>query len=164
MTVRLIVVAMLLTAMPFSEAQRSLRSSNSEAVDPLVLQHAFAISTSQRNRVIADSLAFQSVIPLGPHDILKRYEEDMTLVTNRLSAEMGNISQAVVAGQITREQAEYAIQESYDFALMQHEVLTALHDSLEHDVYKEAIHSPGVSSQSNSIVVQPPLAPQVQAQ
>ncbi len=163
MTVRLFVLAMLLTVMPFSvEAQRSPRPSNSKAVDPLVLQHAFAISTSQRDRVIADSLAFQSVIPLGPQDILKRYEEDMTLIINRLSFEMGNISQAVVAGQITREQAEYAIQQSYDVAVMQHEVLTALHDSLEHDVYQQATQRPDVSSQSNSILVQPPLTPQVQ--
>jgi hypothetical protein len=154
---------MLLTVMPFSvEAQRSRCPPNNAAVDPLVLQHVFAIGTSQRNTVIADSLAFRPVIPLGPQDILKRYEDDMSLVTNRFSAEMGNISQAVVAGQITREQAEYAIQQSYDFALIQHEVLTALHDSLEHDVDQQAIQGRDASSQSDSIVVQPPLTPQLQ--
>jgi hypothetical protein len=42
--------------------------------------------------------------------------------------------QAQKANQITREQAEYLLQQIYQTALMQYQVLSALHDVLKRDI------------------------------
>jgi len=84
--------------------------------------------------VIAHLLAFQPAIPMGPVDVLKAYEDGMTLIAQRLSDELMSISLASRANQITRDEAEHLILDRYQVAMMQHAVLSALHDSLEHDI------------------------------
>jgi hypothetical protein len=89
----------------------------------------------------------------------------MTLIAQRLSADLISISQANRANQITREEAEYSIQDRYQVAMMQHDVLNALHDSLEHDLAQAAKQTPGRVSQSDiAVVVQPPSSGQVLTQ
>ena len=101
----------------------------------------------------------QPPIPLGPVDVLRAYEEGMTLIAQRLSAELSSISQANRANQITRDEADYLIQDRYQVAMMQREVLSALHDSLQHDL-AEAEKRPDRDSPSDTavVVVKLPLA------
>jgi len=102
---------------------------------------------------VAEVVAITPEIPLGPLDVLKAYEQDMTLVAQKMSAEVASISQAQEANQITREQAEYLIQEKYEVAMMQFQILSALHDALGHDVAQSAAHAKRLRSESDTAVV-----------
>jgi hypothetical protein len=162
---RLIVAAIcLLIVMPrvaVAQVPRATRASAATA--PPLPQHVVA-NASQPDEVIARLFAFQPDIPLGPVDVLKEYEDGMTLIAQRLSAELISISQANRANQITRVEAEYLIEDRYRVAMMQHEVLSAMHDSLQHDL-AQAAKSPGRGSRSDTAVVaQPPLSGQVRTQ
>ncbi len=109
-------------------------------VEPPPVEKILA-TTAQENAVLAELVAIKPEVPLGPLDVLREYERGMTFIAQSLSAEIANISQAQEANQITREQAEYQIQERYQTAMMQHQVLGALHDVLEHDVAQAASKS-----------------------
>ena len=129
----------------------------------ILLSYAFA-NASQADEIIARLSTFQPAIPLGPVEVLKGYEESMTLIAQRLSAELTSISQANRANEITREEAEYLIQDRYQIAIMQREVLGALHDSLQHDLVEAARHPGDVGQSDTPVVVQPPLAAQHRTQ
>jgi len=93
---------------------------------------------------------------------LKEYENEMTVIAQRMSAEMANISQAQQANQITREQAEYLIQERYQVAMMQFQTLSALHDALGRDLAQTsaaAKHSNTTAEPDAAVVVEPPFPP-----
>lgn len=88
----------------------------------------------QSNTVPSDLIAFKPEMPLGPQDVLKSYEIAMSLVADKTSNDLAVIVQAQQANQITREQAEYSLQQRYQIAMMQYQVLSALHDVLKHDI------------------------------
>ena len=165
MKCRLIVVAIcLLVVMPgIDVAQTSRTSRASAAAEPPAFPLYFFANTNQPDGVIARLFVFQPPIPLGPVDVLKGYQVGMTSIAERLSADLINISQAHRANQITRDEAEYLIQARYQVAMMQHEVLSALHDSLQYDLDQVA-KRPGSVTQSDTAVVQPALQGQVRTQ
>jgi len=145
---------LLLTVTPcFAQTIRASRASSRQEPPPVPLQ-ALA-NTSQPDGVIASLLAFQPAIPLGPVDVLKAYEDGKTLIAQRLADELITIAQASLANQITRDAAEYLIQDRYQVAMMQREVLSALHDSLEHDV-AEAAKRAGRTNHPDAVVVVEP--------
>ena len=88
----------------------------------------------QSNPVLSDVIALKPEMPLGPQDVLKSYEIAMSMVADRTSADLSVIVQAQQANQITRQQAEYLLQQSYQMAMMRYQVLSALHDVLKHDI------------------------------
>ncbi len=117
---------------------------------------------SEPNWELASAVATKPEIPLGPLDALKEYENEMTVIAQRMSAEMANISQAQQANQITREQAEYLIQERYQVAMMQFQTLSALHDALGRDVAQAAAVAkpPDTTVEPDAaVVVEPPFSP-----
>jgi hypothetical protein len=73
-------------------------------------------------------------MPLGPRDILKSYEIAMSLVVEKTAADFSVIVQTQQANQISREQAEYFLLQSYQMAMMQYQALSAFHDVLNHDI------------------------------
>jgi len=155
---RLIVVAVcLLALMPRVAVAQTPRATRAGAAaePPALPLHGFA-NTSQPDEAISRVLAFQPAQPLGPADVLKGYEVGMTLIAQRLTADLISISQANRANQITREEAEYLIQDRYQVAMMQHDVLSALHDSLEHDLAQTATPTGRASQSDHVVVVQPP--------
>jgi len=164
---RLIVVAAFaLTIMPHvAVAQKTLVTrAIALAEPPVVPAHAFA-KASQSDRVIAGLFTFQPAIPLGPADVLKGYEDEMNFIAQSLSAELIRIAQANQINQIARAEAEYLIQQRYQVAMMQHEVLAALHDSVQHDLDQEAKRLRNSASQSDTtVVVQPALPRQIRTQ
>jgi hypothetical protein len=141
MTSRLIVVAFCtLVFVPrviVGQTPRVPRANAAAESAPILPPQAFA-NTSQTDEVIERLMAFQPVIPLGPGDVLKSYENAMAMIAERLSDELTSILQAHRANQITRDQAEYLIQNRYQVAMMQHDVLSALHDGLEEDIARAA--------------------------
>jgi hypothetical protein len=130
------------------------------------MEKVLANVATQPNGALATVVAAKPEIPLGPLDVLKGYENEMTLVAQRMSAEVASISQAVQGNQITREQAEYLIQERYQVAMMQHQVLSALHDSLDHDVAQAAAAAkrPSTPDSDTAVVVEPPFSRPIRTQ
>ena len=159
MNSRLIVVVLcLLVVMSHVAAAQTLRASRASATGKSpFLPHAVT-TTSQSDEVIARLFASQPAIPLGPVDVLRAYEDGMTLIAQRLSAELTSISQANRANRITRDEADYLIQDRYQVAMMQREVLSALHDSLQHDLAQAAKRPDRASQSDTDVVVQLPLA------
>ena len=92
----------------------------------------------QPTPVPSDLIALKPEIPLGPQDVLKSYEIGMSMVADKTSADFSVIVQAQQANQITREKAEYLVQQTYQVAMMQYQVLSALHDVLKHDIDEAA--------------------------
>jgi LTXXQ motif family protein len=89
--------------------------------------------------VLAELLAVPSAILRGPRDVLGDYEADMTGISTRLSMELESIWHAVKSGELTREQGENISSERYQVAMMQFQVLSALHAMLEQDIAKTSI-------------------------
>ena len=90
------------------------------------------------NSVLPNLIALKPQMPLGPQDLLKSYEIAMSMLTDKTSADFSVIVQAQKTNQITREQAEYLLQQSYQMAVMQYQVLSALHEVLKHDIDEAA--------------------------
>jgi len=151
------VVGCLLVVMSHVATAQTLRASRASATEePPVLPAG--PTASQSAEIIATLFESSPAIPLGPVDVLRAYEVGMSLIAQRLSAELSSISQANRANQITRDQAEYLIQDRYQVAMMQREVLSALHDSLQHDLAQAAKQPDRASQSGTAVVVQLPLA------
>src|SRR3954453_13001931 len=146
-----------------AQAPRTTRESAIEAPNALLILRAFS-NTSQPDGAIAHLLTFQPVIPMGPVDVLKAYEDGMTLVAQRLSDELIGISRANLANQITREEADHLILDRYQVAMMQHAVLSALHGSLEHEVARAAKRHDGVGQPDNQAFAEPQAPGQIRLQ
>jgi hypothetical protein len=132
----ILVSAFLLAASSFALGQRVTSSAN--RVEPPAPQQVLLKTNGQEDKTIADILAVTPDPPRGPQELLQEYRDQMTLISQALSAELAVISQAVHSGQIKRADAEYLIQQRYQLALMQYEVFTALHDNLEYEVVRTA--------------------------
>lgn len=127
--------ALLLGVMAGSSlAQMARRAAD---VEPPPLEKILANVKSPASAELSDLMIVKPQIPLGPTDVLKEYQQAMALVVQSMSADVGNISHAQEANQISRERAEYLIGERYQVAMMQYQVLSALHDMLEHDVTED---------------------------
>ena len=83
-------------------------------------------------------VAAQAQEPLGPNDILKRYEQGMEFISERTYAELANIAEAARRDQISSGQAEYLSRASFEFGIMQFQLLHTLHQVLEHNIANAA--------------------------
>jgi len=92
------------------------------------------LGSLQMKDAVADVIAQDAVIPRGPADVLKDYENQMMAVSRWLSGQLGEITQAVDSGELTREQGEYFSGERYETAIMQFQFLRTEHAILEHDI------------------------------
>ncbi len=166
MKVRSIVGAVLLLAVTVCSALAQMTRKNTD-VEPPPLEKIVANAKSPADAQVAELIAIKPELPLGPTDVLKEYELGMTLIAQAMSAETASIARAQEANQITREQAEYLIQERYQVAMMQYQVLSALHETLEHDVVQEANRAKrgrGVWAPDTAVVVPfPSSAPTAEA-
>jgi hypothetical protein len=116
----------------------------------------------QSNPVLSDLIALKAEIPLGPQDVLKSYEIAMSMVADKTSADFSVIVQVQQTNQITREQAEYLLKQRYQVAMMQYQVLSALHDVLKHDIDEAAQQSKRslkAASSDEVLVVPLPISP-----
>lgn len=166
MTSRFIVVAFCtLLFIPHDfvgQTPRVPRANGAVDTVPILPPQAFA-NRSQTDDVIERLLAFQPAIPLGPVDVLKSYENAMVMIAERLSAELTSISQAHRANQITSDRAEYLIQNRYQVAMMQYDVLSALHDGLEEDIVRAAKLPASGGEPDKGIIAQPASLMEVRA-
>ncbi len=131
----LFALAILGTVLHSAAAQAKNKTAQVDAPPPeLVLSG----TSMQSNEVLTDVVARTPEMPLGPQDILKAYEIAMSLVVEKTSADFSVIVQARQANQITGDQAEYLLLQSYQMAMMQYQVLSALRDVLKHDIDEAA--------------------------
>jgi len=137
-----LVAVFLLTVVPLAAMAQPLQDAKTDGMlEPPPLPSPVAATRLTNDEVILSLLAVQPEIPRGPGDVLRGYENAMTAIADRISAELANISQAVRLGHITRDQADYLTQETYQLAVMQYQVLSTLHDSLAHDMAQASIRS-----------------------
>jgi len=149
----LVAIAILGTVWHPAAAQPKKKTTE---VDAPPLERVLSGTSMQSNAVLSDVIARKSEMPLGPEDILISYEIAMSLVVDKTSAVFSVIVQAQQTNQITREQAEYFLQQSYQMAMMQYQVLSALHDVLKHDIdeaSQQGMHSLKTSSSDTVLVV-----------
>jgi len=128
---RQILIAILILA-PMWQAAAQPKKDQVEA--PALESVLVLTSGAQSNTVLSDVIAVKPEMPLGPQDVLKSYEIAMSQLADKTSIDFSGIVQAQQANQITREQAEYLLQQRYQIAMMQYQVLSALHDVLKHDI------------------------------
>ena len=133
MKTRQILITILILATVWHSAAAQPKKKNMQADAP-PLETILAGTSMQANSVVSDVLAIKPEMPLSPQDILKSYEIAMSLVADKTSADFSVIVQAQQTNQITRDQAEYLLLQSYQTAMMQYQVLSALHDVLKHDI------------------------------
>ena len=131
----LLTILILATVWQTAAAQPKRRNLPAKALLP---ESILAGTSMQSDAVLTDLIALKPEMPLGPQDVLKSYEIAMNLVADKTSADFSVIVQAQQANQITREQAEYLLQQKYQMAMMQYQVLSALHDVLKHDIDEAA--------------------------
>jgi len=131
----LVAIAILCTVWHPAAAQPKKKRTQ---VDAPPLERVLSGTSMRSNAVLSDVIARKPEMPLGPQDILKSYEIAMSLVVEKTSADFSVIVQTQQANQISREQAEYLLLQSYQVAMMQYQVLSALHDVLKHDIDEAA--------------------------
>ena len=133
MKTRQILIAVLILTTLWHKAAAQPKKENFQAEAPPP-ESILAGTSMQSNSVVSDLVALKPEMPLGPQDVLKSYEIAMSMVADKTSADFSLIVQAQQTNQITREQAEYLLLQSYQTAMMQYQVLSALHDVLKHDI------------------------------
>lgn len=160
MNVRSIMVLLVIigTIWQVAAAQPKKRKIEVNALAP---EGVLPTSDAQSSPVLSDLAAVIPKMPLGPQDVLKSYEIAMNLLSDKTSNDFLIIVQAQRANQITREQAEYLLQQRYETAMMQYQVLSALHDVLQHDIDEAAQRSSQSlkAASSDAILVVPFPAP-----
>ena len=127
----LMAIAILGTLLHTAAAQPKKKKIEVNAPPPETI---LAGTGAQSNPVLSDLVALKPEIPLGPQDVLKSYEIAMSMLAEKTSVDCFVIVQARQQNQITRTQAEYLLQQSYQTAMMQYQVLSALHDVLKRDI------------------------------
>ena len=128
---QILIAVVILATMCHSAAAQKKRKIRA-AVPPV--QGVLVGTNDQSNAVLSELVALQPQMPLGPQDVLKSYEIAMTMLADKTSNDFSFIVQAQERNQISREQAEYLLQERYQVAMMQYQVLSSLHDVLKHDI------------------------------
>jgi hypothetical protein len=165
MKVRSMVGGLLLLAVTAGTALAQRARQGTDVAPPL--EKILAYAKSADSAQLAELVEIKPALPLGPADVLKEYAQAMALIAQGMSADVVNISRAQDANQITREQAEFLIEERYQVAMMQYQVLSALHDTLEHDIGLEATRAKQVGAvrgpDTDVVVVLPSSAPSAQA-
>jgi hypothetical protein len=131
----LIAIVILGTVWHTAAAQPKKKNIQPDAPRP---ESILAGTSMQSKRVLSDLIAIKPEMPLSPEDVLKSYEIAMSMVADRTSADFSVVVQAQQTNQITRERAEYLLRQRYQIAMMQYQVLSALHDVLKHDIDEAA--------------------------
>ena len=136
---RSIIIAVFLAVMPLTAvAQSHCAVRNNSELDPPSVKLVLSGTRPNGDAIITQLLDVPVEIPLGPIDVLKGYESAMTAIADTTVTALNGISQAVLEGQITSEEAEYLTQERYEVSIMQYHVLSTLHAGLEHDIAQAA--------------------------
>lgn len=135
-------------------SQPAFTAVRSKLADDSPSPVTMARASADDAHVLEDLLAITPTVPLGPRDLLQGYESEMASIAERLSTELGVITNAVGTGQISREQGEYVSGERYRVAMMQFQLFSALHAILEADIARTpAARTDSTRSPAGEVVV-----------
>src|ERR1017187_5475904 len=136
---------------------RAFGKDDSDAPPP---QIKVAPTSAELPSALATMLTVDPATPRGPNDLLRDYETQMDAVSRRFSNELGAISQAVQYGRLSREQAEETTGERYQEAMMQFQLLSALHAMLEREIDRDeaAQHGMKASKPGDTVMVALPFS------
>jgi Spy/CpxP family protein refolding chaperone len=156
MRTTLALIFSLLSFVPSFQAQ-AFGKDDSDAPPP---QIKVAPTSAGLPSALATMLTASPATPRGPNDLLRDYEAQMEAVSRRFSNELGAISQAVQNGQLSREQAEETTGERYQVAMMQFQLLSALHAMLEREIDRDeaAQHGMKASQPGDTVMVAVPFS------
>jgi len=157
MKIRSLVAALLSLAVMAGTALAQTARKGAD-VEPPPPEEVLASAKLTNSAQLAELLAIKPELPLGPTDVLKEYEQGMALIAQGMSGDLVNISRAQEANQVTREEAEYLIDERYQVAMMQYQVLSALHDVLQRDVVQEVTRAKRARDTAVVVVLPPSTA------
>lgn len=154
---RQICIAILILASMCGAAAAQPRKTKSKVDAPSQERPPVLTNYAQSDSVLPGLIEAKPQMPLGPQDVLKSYEIGMSLIADKTSADFSVIVQAQQANQITREQAEYLLQQRYQVAMMQYQVLSSLHDVLKHDIdeVNQEAHGRFKAANSDTVLVVP---------
>lgn len=146
----------LLSFVPLFQAQAFGRD-DSDAPPP---QIKVAPGSADLPSALATVLTINPATPRGPNDLLRDYEAQMEAVSRRFSNELGAISQAVQHGQLSQERAEETTGERYQVAMMQFQLLSTLHATLQREIERDeaAQHGMKASQQGETVLVALPFS------
>ena len=116
-------MARLRTTMAFPAAAQTLQT--------LAVQKAVGSPADSRHAVV---LSNDTQSTLAPRDLLKTYEQDMGGIALATCQSLIQIASALRQGQISDDQAEYATHQAYAMGMMQFQMLSTLHDILDHKI------------------------------
>ena len=156
------VIVLIVTVASAWQIAAARSKKDTRQADPPPLERILAAQKTETEPDLSQLLASKPIMPLGPRDVLKSYEIAMALLSDKTSGDFAVIVQAHQTNQITREQAEYLLQQRYEVAMMQYQVLSALHDVLQHDIEEAAQQSKLLLKNARSdevLVVPPPNSP-----
>ncbi len=102
---------------------------------------------------LSNILAVTPQMPRGPLDVLNKYEQEMTAISDGFSQELAQIIEAVRLGQISASESDGLIWERYQIAMMQFQVFSALHSALQHDLDQTRPVPPPASEHGGAEVV-----------
>jgi Spy/CpxP family protein refolding chaperone len=86
----------------------------------------------------------------------------MASVSNTTCAELVQVAQAAREGQLSREQAEYFSVERYQVGMMKFQLLSTLHQILEHEIENQAAQEDQLHATDGAVIVGPlPASPDV---
>ena len=117
------------------------------------------VSVPSDTSTITAILAIEPQVPLGPRDVLRNYEQEMSFVSDRTCEELAQIAEAAREAQISREQAEYFSGERYRLGMMRFQLLSTLHRILDHELENQAEQEDQSHVADGAVVVASPGPP-----
>jgi len=107
------------------------------------------------NAPLTDVLTAPTIAPRGPQDVIDDYQAEIVEITQRFSARVAAIAEAVQNGQLNSEQGQKLSTEQYQIAQMQFELLSAWREMLEQDLARTpgVKPTPAAASESSEIVM-----------
>jgi hypothetical protein len=147
---QLIVVILILLAITPLSAQDNPGGSNVQVTT------AQSAAVAGEETALADVMTVPEALPRGPKELLEDYEAEMEAITQRFSATLLIIADAVQRGELTSEHGQKISAEQYQTAQMQFELLGAWRAMLEHDLASvpvPASNANPVQAKENGIVM-----------
>jgi hypothetical protein len=120
-------------------AQANSGGSNVQVITPR------SSAVADEETALADVMSVPETLPRGPKEVLDDYEAEMGAITQRFSAALVMIANAVQRGEITSEQGQQISAEQYQTAHMQFELLGAWRSMLEHDLAGVPVPAPNAN-------------------
>lgn len=144
-----LIISLLVTVLPIT-----LLGSTDPGADALESIQVVTAASEAKNAALRDVLDTPSASPRGPQDLLSDYQAEMAGITQRFSARVAAIAEAVQSGQLTSEQGQKLSTEQYQVAQMQFELLSAWRDMLEQDLARTPSAKPDpAAAQASEIVM-----------